>query len=375
MRRQLEGVKRVKKKLADGSIVEYIYDRKTGVRLEGTPGTPEFAANRISAKNESFLRLAPKDNFAALIREYEQSADFVDLADNTKRHRTRRLRRIEDQWGGVPQAALTDIEFKRDFLAWRRELASAGHLCETDAIVGVASLVLRWAARQAIIATNVLADIGTLYASDRSDIVWLPQHVEVFEAVAHPRSNRRARQLLHRALILALHTGQRENDILSLKRSQYDGRYIRLTQHKSIRRGVHAKGTKPRHLEIPCTAFLRSYLDTLPDDSELFVPSITGRLWDDRNFRSEWALARDEAGLNSVTFPGREEPVSLHFHDLRGTAVTMLAEANCTESQIASITGHSLDQAGKILRRYTNLTRQLAEQAIEKYEQHPRVRA
>ncbi len=106
----MKGLKRVKKKLADGTTVEYLYDRKTGIRLEGQPGTPQFAANRISAKNESFLRLTPKDNFAALIREYEQSADFLDLGDNTKRNRIRRLRKLEDMWGGVPQDALTDIE-------------------------------------------------------------------------------------------------------------------------------------------------------------------------------------------------------------------------------------------------------------------------
>ena len=39
----------------------------------------------------------------------------------------------------------------------------------------------------------------------------------------------------------------------------------------------------------------------------------------------------------------------LHFHDLRGTAVTLLAEAGCTTPQIAAITGHSLETVTKIL--------------------------
>jgi hypothetical protein len=34
--------------------------------------------------------------------------------------------------------------------------------------------------------------------------------------------------------------------------------------------------------------------------------------------------------------------VELHFHDIRGTTITMLAEAGCTLPEIVSITGHTL---------------------------------
>ncbi len=47
--------------------------------------------------------------------------------------------------------------------------------------------------------------------------------------------------------------------------------------------------------------------------------------------QGEWEAASKKAGITE-----------LHFHDLRGTAVTMLAEAGCTTPQIAAITGHSL---------------------------------
>ena len=50
----------------------------------------------------------------------------------------------------------------------------------------------------------------------------------------------------------------------------------------------------------------------------------------------------EKAGLQSVLLPGSDQPVELHFHDLRGTAVTLLSEAGCTPQQIATITGHSL---------------------------------
>jgi hypothetical protein len=54
----------------------------------------------------------------------------------------------------------------------------------------------------------------------------------------------------------------------------------------------------------------------------------------------------------------------LHFHDIRGTTVTMFAEAGCTVPEIASITGHSLRTAQRILDKYLAKTSKLAANAI-----------
>ena len=43
----------------------------------------------------------------------------------------------------------------------------------------------------------------------------------------------------------------------------------------------------------------------------------------------------------------------LGFHDLRGTAVTMMSEAGCTPREIATITGHTLPSVTRILQVYT----------------------
>jgi integrase len=81
-----------------------------------------------------------------------------------------------------------------------------------------------------------------------------------------------------------------------------------------------------------------------------------------------------EAGLETITLPGIAEPVKLHFHDLRGTTVTLLSEAGCNEQQIATITGHSLKTVHQILERYLARTKGLAEQAIENFENSPRTK-
>jgi integrase len=58
----------------------------------------------------------------------------------------------------------------------------------------------------------------------------------------------------------------------------------------------------------------------------------------------------------------------LTFHDLRGTAVTRLAEAGCSHAEIAAITGHSMRDVAAILDKYLARTDKIALAAIAKLE-------
>jgi integrase len=65
-----------------------------------------------------------------------------------------------------------------------------------------------------------------------------------------------------------------------------------------------------------------------------------------------------KAGVKNVT-----------SNDLRGTAVTRLALAECTEAEIATITGHSLRDVRSILdAHYLHRDLALGESAIRKLE-------
>jgi hypothetical protein len=66
--------------------------------------------------------------------------------------------------------------------------------------------------------------------------------------------------------------------------------------------------------------------------------------------------------------------VRLHFHDLRGTTVTLLSESGSTPQQTATITGHSLKTVHRILERYLARTSGLAEQAIFNWENSERTK-
>jgi integrase len=67
--------------------------------------------------------------------------------------------------------------------------------------------------------------------------------------------------------------------------------------------------------------------------------------------------------------PSAAGVVGVTFNDLRGTAVTRLAQVGCTEAEIAAITGHSLRDVRSILdAHYLYRDPELARAAIHKLE-------
>jgi integrase len=102
---------------------------------------------------------------------------------------------------------------------------------------------------------------------------------------------------------------------------------------------------------------LKGTLDAAPRRAAVILTTKTGRAYSKRYFAEQWEATCKAAGI-----------VDLHFHDVRGTTVTMLAEAGCTLPEIVSITGHTLRRAQDILDKYLARTSKLAESAIAKFE-------
>jgi integrase len=93
--------------------------------------------------------------------------------------------------------------------------------------------------------------------------------------------------------------------------------------------------------------------------AETILTMPSGRPWTAYNFRHRWAAAAKAAGIKG-----------LHFHDLRGTATTLLAEAGATVPEIAAITGHRLESVSRILENYLSRTAKLSTTAIAKLDRH-----
>lgn len=336
VRARLQGINSVSKRLKNGERRLYHYHRSTNTRLPGEPGSPEFLAAYAAAERSLGSRL--QGTLSALLRAYLGSPEFGKRAESTQREYRRMLARVEERFGNMPLAAIEDPRVKTDFLDWRAKVSRESGEREGDNRLSVLSAMLTWGVDNGRLVANHISGFKRLHKADRSDLIWLPEHIAAFMAVAPIE--------LQRAMILALHTGQRQGDILRLAWSNYDGAWIRLRQGKG--------GTR---VELPCTRALQYMLDGLDRRAAVILTTTTGRPWKARYFKSKWEQASRAAGITD-----------LHFHDLRGTAVTMLAEAGCTTPQIAAITGHSLRSVTRILDTYLSRTKELAGEAMRRFE-------
>jgi integrase len=333
----LKGLNRVEKRLADGSTAIYWYAWKGGPRLRGKPGSPEF----IACYNEAVARKVtpPTGVLLSILQGYQASEDFRSrLADRTRADYIGKIKLIERKFASFPLSAMTDRRTRGIFMGWRDQLAAVSRR-QADYTWSVLARILSWALNRGLVATNPCEKGGRLYRGTRADKVWTDDDEAAFNCVASPH--------LRLALMLALWTGQRQGDLLRLPWSAYDGTHIRLKQSKRGRRVV-----------IKVGAPLKTLLDTTPKVSTVILTSGYKKPWTEDGFRSSWAKARKRAGI-----------VGLTFHDLRGTAVTRLAIAGCTEAEIATITGHSLRDVAAILdAHYLNRDPAMGDNAIAKLE-------
>lgn len=338
MRVPLKGLNVVKKTLKNGKRVAYYYAWKGGPSLTGEIGTPEFFASyqaAIATKSR-----ASDDMLASLLASYQNSSDFTKLAERTRKDYIRQIKRIEAKLADFPISALGDRETRGIFLEWRDDLAKVSRR-QADYAYAVLALILSWAIDRGKITTNPCERAGKVYRSKRIESVWMSDDEKAFLDSAPEH--------LRLAFMLAIWTGQRQGDLLKLPWTGYNGSHIRLQQSKTGAR-VTIKVGKP----------LKVLLDATKRVGPNILMTTDKTAWTESGFRASWRTACKKAGVSGVT-----------FHDLRGTAVTRLAIAGCTESEIATITGHSLRDVGAILdAHYLKRDVSLGDAAILKREEH-----
>src|SRR5262245_53015181 len=233
---------------------------------------------------------------------------------------------------------MTDVRTRGIFKAWRERLAIASRR-QADYAWTVLARVLSFGMDRGLVAANPCARGGRLYRGTRADKIWTAEDEAAFLG--------RAPSHLRLPLLLALWTGQRQGDLLRLPWNAYDGTHIRLRQSKTGTRVVIRVG-----------APLKAALDAMTKRSTIILTNSDGKPWTKDGFRASWGKACKRAGIVGVT-----------FHDLRGTAVTRLALAGCTEAEIATITGLSLRSVRAILdTHYLARDPALGDAAITKLE-------
>jgi integrase len=337
MRIRLRGINSYTAKLADGTTRTYWYAWKGGPRLQGEPGTPEFVASYNEAAAQKIK--TPTGRLLFLLQGYQRSDDFAQLRERTREDYTRIIQKqIEPEFSDFPLAALNDKRARGVFMDWRDRLALKSRR-QADYAWTVLARVLSWSKDRGHVSMNPCERGGRIYRGSRADKIWTAD-----DEAAFLKSSPSHLQL---ALLLALWTGQRQGDLLRLPWSAYSGTHIRLKQSKTSCRVV-----------IPIGKPLKAALDSATKQSTIILTTVDGKPWTPDGFRASWRKACARAGVVGVT-----------FNDLRGTAVTRLALAECTEAEIATITGHSLRDVRSILdAHYLHRDPALAESAIRKLE-------
>lgn len=341
MRVKLKGIHTTYKTLATGERKKYYYAWKGGPRIDAELGSPEFH----KLYNEAVAGKAVKrtETMRGLIDYFKDASEYKSSGEETRRAYDRYLKLIDQKFGTMPLGAVEDKRARGEFKDWRDTFAATPR--KADYLWSTLARVLSVAKDRGKISVNVCEKGGRLYEADRAEIIWSADNIREFCAVASVE--------LQAALLLALWTGQRQGALLRLTWKNYDGQYIRLRQ--STARG----GNKGNRVTIPVGKPLKLALDTAMKEKRKAVTILTnsrGLPWTGDGFRTSWDKAFAKTTLGD-----------LHFHDLRGTAVTRLALSGCSVPQIAAITGHSMETVQAILdAHYLGGRVELAEQAIKK---------
>jgi hypothetical protein len=169
MRVRLRGINPVKKRLADGSEVTYYYAWKSGPRLRGEPGSPEF----IASYNEAVaIKVKPRQGvILSVLQGYQNSEDFRGLADRTRADYAKQVTLIEREFGDFPLSALADRRTRGIFMAWRDRLAARSRR-QADYAWTVLARSLSWALNRGLVTTNPCERGGRLYRGNRADKIW-----------------------------------------------------------------------------------------------------------------------------------------------------------------------------------------------------------
>jgi integrase len=306
-----------------GKTFAYYRRGKTRIRLPA-PDAPDFAAAYDAARNG---RIAPPETaktailekqagtLRALVALYKSSPEYLQLATTTRASYDRLLEPVLKKFGGAPVA-----DVPRDWVK-RRQSELIATPRTANYLLSVIRKVFSFGVEHGWLAQNPAARIKPLKGG-KSHRIWTDAEIA---ALTGPEAGDVALPVL-----IALHTAQRQGDVLRLPWSAYDGQAIRLRQGKT-----------GAPLTIPVSAELRAELDAIKDRKSIVIClTASGRPWTSDWFKHRFAAVRADLGL----------PTDLHFHGLRHTAATRLAEGGASDGEIMAMTGH---KTRSMVARYT----------------------
>ena len=290
--------------------------------FDGTYGSPSGTASFIEYAEKVFLPWS-KENKRSTNDQYHIKTFKVYFSNKSFREITPML--IE--------------KFKRER---RRGLTKYGEQRKPASVnreLECLSKIFNMAIRDSLTDTNPCEKVDKLREDNKRTRYLLPDEEKRLLSMLIGQ-----REHLRPIVVMAIHTGMRKGEILSLRWNQVD--FLR-----GLIQVTKTKSGKDR--DIPMNEVVREELLRLKADSSgsdyVFVSEKTGRAlgWIKRGF----AAACREAKIENFT-----------FHDLRHTAGTRMGDAGVDAFTIAKVLGHS---DLRMTARYTHATDQNLRRAVD----------
>lgn len=318
--------------------VAFHYFRRNGRRwrLPGSPGDEAFMQEYGRLLHATAPRKTPgpapdaDGSFGALVRDFLSSGQFKEKRPSTQREYRRVLEALAAQHGPKP-VRLLERRHIRQIRDARADTPGAA-----NTVLRMLKLLLSFAVDDGLIRSNPAAKMRLLKVGEWRS--WTDEECAAFEARWPTGSMQR------RAYALARFTGQRKGDLVLMTRAHRKDGAIRVVQGKT-----GAELWIPEHHALTA--------ELAPDSHMSLLVTTAGKAFDATYFGSWFADAIEAAGL----------PNDCVLHGLRKTAARTLAEAGCSDQEIAAVTGHL---SGRMVQHYVKGAdqRKRATSAITKLE-------
>ncbi len=314
------------------------YFRRAGFKnmpLPGLPWSPEFMTAYEAAIAGQPLQIGTArvkpGTFRALAVSYFNSIGFRSMKPSTQSVYRNAVERLCNEHGDKGAATL-QREHVVKLMAAKAEKPESANLLRK-----VVRAMMKHAVEIGLRADDPTRDVRAIRVKSDGFHSWTDAEISQFEKRHEVGSRARL------ALALLLYTGQRRSDVVRMGR-----------QH--IRDGaVHVRQLKTgAELAIPVHATLHAIIAETPAAHLTFLTTQFGQPFKAAGFGNWFREQCDTAGLPHCS-----------AHGLRKAAARRLAEAGCTEHEIAAITGHA---SLREIARYTKAADQvrLAVSAMDK---------
>ena len=187
---------------------------------------------------------------------------------------------------------------------------------------------------------------GTVYASDRSEIIWTEDELVAVEKAAPAYIHRLARGLAE--------TGMRPGDLIRLTRNQIE-------TTPAGRRIVVRTRKRQKMASIPVSEKMGALIDATPKGRLLIFANAKGQPW------------TEEAASKAVLRGRRaaELPEGPRWYDCRGSAVTRLVRLGVDVPTLALIFGWSVKTAAEMIEVYAHLDPAMTDAVLRKLGTNP----